>query len=60
MSPHAQELTWFLVGVLPRIHWLLGLHGNHRAEVKLMLNFLDYPFDLTNYYSTSYSQVSRS
>lgn len=43
-----------------RSHWLLGLHGNHRAEVKLMLTFLDYPFDMTNYYSTSYSQVSQS
>lgn len=41
-------------------HWLLGFKGNHKAEVKLMLTFLDYPFDMTNYYSTAYSQVSQS
>lgn len=41
-------------------HWLLGFKGNHKAEVKLMQTFLDYPFDMTNYYSTSYSQVSQS
>lgn len=47
ISPHAQELTWFLCRNPSsefRSHWLLGLHDNHRAEVKLMLTFLDLSF----------------